>query len=223
MFACNEREAKEALALNYAMITMIDDAVGRVLGRLKALGLAENTIVIFTSDHGDYMGDHQLLLKGPIHLQSLIRVAAIWADPTDRKGARRSSALTGTIDLAPTILERAGLAPFHGMQGRSLLPYIRGEESDKREAVVVEEEGQRVYMGFPSRVRVRTLVTDRYRLSVYDGVEWGELYDLREDPHEMANLWFDPERQELLCDLLARLAREMIANSETSPRPTGLA
>jgi arylsulfatase A-like enzyme len=222
-FACTEREAKEALALNYAMIAMIDDAIGRILARLKTLGLADNTVVIFTSDHGDFMGDHQLLLKGPIHLQGLIRVAAIWADPAERKGGRRSGALASTIDLAPTILERAGLAPFNGMQGRSLLPDIRGDEADRRDALLVEEEGQRVYMGFPSRARVRTLVTDRYRLSVFDGVEWGELYDLRDDPYEMANLWFDPDRQELVRDLLAQLSREMIANSETSPRPTGLA
>ena len=78
-------------------------------------------------------------------------------------------------------------------------------------------------MGFPGRVRVRTLVTDRHRLSVYDGVEWGELYDLKDDPHEVANLWFDPDSQAVRGELLARLAREMIANSETSPRPTGLA
>lgn len=223
LFACTEREAKEALALNYAMITMIDDAVGRILAKLQALGLADNTVVIFTSDHGDFMGDHQLLLKGPIHLQSIIRVAAIWADPAEGGRARRSAALAGTVDLAPTILDRAGLAPFNGMQGRSLMPLIRGDEAHKRDAVIVEEEGQRVYMGFPGRARVRTLVTDRHRLSVYDGVEWGELYDLKDDPHELANLWFDPDSQELLRDLLAQLAREMIANSETSPRPTGLA
>jgi arylsulfatase A-like enzyme len=222
LFACTEREAKEAQALNYAMITMIDDAVGNILRRLEALGLADNTVVIFTSDHGDYMGDHQLLLKGPIHLQSLIRVAAIWADPAERR-ARRSSALAGTVDLAPTILDRAGLQPFNGMQGRSLLPLMRGDEARPRDAMVVEEEGQRVYMGFPGRARVRTLVTQRHRLSVYDGVEWGELYDLRDDPHELANLWFDPDSQEVLRGLLARLAREMIACSETSPRPTGLA
>jgi len=222
LFACTEREAREAQALNYGMITMIDDAVGRILKRLETLGLADNTVVVFTSDHGDYMGDHQLLLKGPIHLQSLIRVAAIWADPTERR-ARRSSALAGTVDLAPTILDRAGLKPFNGMQGRSLLPLMRGDESRARDAILVEEEGQRVYMGFPGRARVRTLVTQRHRLSVYDGVEWGELYDLRDDPHELANLWFDPDSQELLRGLLARLAREMIACSETSPRPTGLA
>ncbi|HEX7008103.1 MAG TPA: sulfatase-like hydrolase/transferase [Alphaproteobacteria bacterium] len=223
LFACTEREAREALALNYGMITMIDDAVGRILARLEALGLADNTVVIFTSDHGDFMGDHQLLLKGPIHLQGLIRVPAIWADPAERKPGRRSTALAGTVDLAPTILDRAGLAPFNGMQGRSLLRLMRGDESGWREAMLVEEEGQRIYLGLPGRARVRTLITDRHRLTVYDGVEWGELYDLRDDPHEMSNLWFDPDRQDLVRDLLARLAREMIAHSETSPRPIGLA
>lgn len=73
-FAATEREAKEALALTYGMITMIDDVVGRVLARLKALGLDENTVVIFTSDHGDFMGDHGLLLKSALHYQSLVRV-----------------------------------------------------------------------------------------------------------------------------------------------------
>ena len=73
-FAVTEAEAKKIIALTYGMITMIDDAIGRVLKRLDDLGLAENTIVIFTSDHGDYMGDHGLMLKLLLHYQGTIRV-----------------------------------------------------------------------------------------------------------------------------------------------------
>jgi arylsulfatase A-like enzyme len=222
LFACTAREAREAIALTYGMIAMIDDAVGRILARLAALGLADDTVVIFTADHGDFMGDHQLLLKGPIHYQSIVRVPFIWADPAGPAGVRRS-ALAGTIDIAATILARAGLAPFNGMQGASLLDLIAGTRAELRDALLIEEEGQRVYMGFPSRVRMRSLITARHRLSLYDGVAWGELYDRQEDPHERVNLWADPGRRELLADMQDRMLHEMLALSDTSPRPSALA
>lgn len=78
-------------------------------------------------------------------------------------------------------------------------------------------------MGFPSRIRMRTLVTERARLSVFEGVDWAELYDLRDDPQEMRNLWGSAAARSLERDMLERLAREMIAASETSPLPMGLA
>jgi arylsulfatase A-like enzyme len=223
LFACTEREAREAIALTFGMITMIDDAIGRILARLRALGLADDTIVIFTADHGDFMGDHQLLLKGPIHYDSITRVPFIWADPATPGGGTRRRALAGTIDIAPTILERAGLAPFNGMQGGSLLPVIRGARDAFRDAMLIEEEGQRVYMGFPARARMRTLLTERYRLSVYDGVRWGEFYDRQEDPHELVNRWDDPACRDALRETQDRMIHEMLALSETSPLPSALA
>ena len=80
-FAITERETREAIALTYGMISMVDDAVGSILGWLKTLRLDEETVVIFTSDHGDFMGDHQLLLKGALHYRGLVRVPFIWSDP----------------------------------------------------------------------------------------------------------------------------------------------
>src|SRR5690606_27432200 len=82
VFACTEREAREAIALNYGSITHIDTIVGEVVAELEEQGVSDNTIIIFMSDHGDYLGDHQLLWKGPIHYQSLIRTPFIWMDPT---------------------------------------------------------------------------------------------------------------------------------------------
>jgi arylsulfatase A-like enzyme len=222
-YAVTERETRESTALTFGMIAMIDDAVGRILAKLAALGLAENTVVIFTSDHGEYMGDHQLMLKGPIHYDSITRVAFIWADPQRPGGGARRSSLAGTIDIAPTILARAGLAPFNGMQGRSLLPVIDGATQSFRDALLIEEEGQRVYMGFPRRVRTRSLLTDRWRLSVYDDVAWGELYDRQEDPHALVNRWHDPGAHVALRAVQDRMLREIIAVSETSPRPSALA
>jgi arylsulfatase A-like enzyme len=222
LFAATEREVREAMALNYGLISFIDDCVARVLARLDALGLADNTIVIFTADHGDYMGDHQLMLKGPIHYRSIIEVPFIWNDPTGPKGVR-NDAYAGTIDLAPTILKRAGVPVFNGIQGQDLAPLIAGETATLYDDMLVEEEGQRGGLGIPGRARTRSLITKRYRLSLYDGVAWGELYDRESDPDEAINLWDEPSAQALRGELLLRLTHKMIALSETSPNPTATA
>ncbi len=86
LFACSEREAREAIALNYGSIACIDDAIGRVMAELAALGMDDDTVVIFTSDHGDFLGDHQLLLKGPVHYRGLVRVPFVWRDPAAEHG-----------------------------------------------------------------------------------------------------------------------------------------
>jgi len=222
VFACDEREARESTALTYGMVAMIDDAVGGVLATLERAGLAENTVIVFISDHGDFMGDHQLMLKGPLHYRGVTRTPFIWYDPAARRDGASNAELAGTVDIASTVLDRAGLEPFNGIQGQSLLPLIAGG-AGPRTALVIEEEGQRVSMGFPARVRLRTLLTDRYRLGIYDGVPWGELYDLDADPDEMVNRWSDPAYSSIRGDLACELSAALIALSETSPLPTQLA
>ena len=219
LFVVDEREAREAMALTCGMITAIDDAVGVILNKLGALGLADNTVVMFTSDHGDFMGDHQLLLKGPLHFQSLIKVPFIWSDPAGPSGATTSN-LSGTIDIARTVLERAGLEPYNGIQGRSLLAAACAKESDPPEAVLIEEDGQRTYMGFDAPVRARTLVTRRHRMTIYHGVAWGVLHDLEVDPHEMTNLWDDPGHAGVRSEMFERMARKQMELVDRSPLPT---
>lgn len=222
MFGAGEREVREAIALNYGSVSHIDEAIGKVLRHLEQLGLADDTVVLFTSDHGDYFGDHQLLWKGPLHYQGVTRVPLIWADP-QRPDERRSQQLCSTLDIAPTVLARAGCLPYNGLQGLSLLPAMRDDASLGRDAVLIEEEGQRIMFGFPGRVRMRTLQTPRYRLSVYENADWGELYDLEADPQECANLWQDPGAASLRHELLHAMTRLMIRCADESPRPTALA
>ena len=100
---------------------------------------------------------------------------------------------------------------------------MSGAASTLHAELLVEEEGQRPQVGFEGRVRMRSLVTERHRLSLYDGVASGEIYDLQRDPDEMINLWDDPASASLRAELLLRLAHKMIAMAETSPNPTAAA
>ncbi len=215
VMAVSETEAREAIALSYGMITMIDDRIGQVLAKLAELGLADDTVVIFTTDHGDFMGDHQLLLKGALHYQGLIRVPFIWADPAAPGNGAVSSDLTGTLDIARTVLDRAGVGAFNGMQGRSLTG-----PGDPDQPVVIEEHQRYGYMGFDHGFRIRTLVTRRHRFTMYQDVDWGELYDLESDPAEQVNLWDEPGHRELRDELTEVLAKRMMALMETSPLAT---
>ena len=222
-FAVNEREAREAMALSCGMIAMIDDAIGRVIERLAAVGLADNTIVIFNSDHGDFLGDHQLLLKGPAHYEAITRVPFIWAEP--RGGAaQRTEMLSGTLDIAATILDRAKVQPYNGSQGISLLPVLEDVRAVlPRDSMVIEDDQQRAIFGLPSGARLRTLITRRHRMTIAEGDLYGELYDLQSDPHEMDNLFDDPAQRAVRADLMERLAYREMELIDRSPLPMGRA
>jgi arylsulfatase A-like enzyme len=222
-FAVDAREAREAMALSCGMIAMIDDAIGRVLGRLAASGLADDTIVIFTTDHGDFLGDHQLLLKGPAHYESITRVPFIWAEP-QAGTARRTGALAGTLDIAATILDRAKVEPYNGLQGVSLLPAVAGTDAEiTRDSMVIEDDQQRGVFGLAPGSRMRTLVTQRWRMTIAQGDPYGELYDLRNDPHEMDNLFDDAAHRGLRAELMEKLAYRQMELADRSPLPTGRA
>ncbi|MGH7817762.1 MAG: sulfatase family protein, partial [Candidatus Binatia bacterium] len=218
-FAITEREARETIALSYGMITMIDDAIGSILGWLKTLGLDRDTVVIFTSDHGDFMGDHQLLLKGALHYRGLVRVPFIWNDPDAEERGLVNAGLSGTLDIARTILDRAGLIGHNGMQGVSLLPAVNGDQPG-HDSLIIEEHQRRGYMGFHNNFRARSLITKNNRLTLYEGADWGELYDFTDDPHELNNLWNEPSAQDRRHDLTEQLARKMMELADTSPLAT---
>jgi arylsulfatase A-like enzyme len=222
-FAVDEREAREAMALSCGMIAMIDDCIGRVLGALATSGKANDTIVIFTTDHGDYLGDHRLLLKGPAHYEGITHVPFIWAEPGNRP-TRHTDVLGGTLDIAATILDRARIQPYNGIQGVSLLPAIAdGMLASTRDSMVIEDDQQRATLGFNAPPRLRSLITTRYRLTIADGDPYGELYDRRNDPHEMDNLFDDAAHRALRGELMERLAYREMELADRSPLPSGRA
>jgi arylsulfatase A-like enzyme len=223
-FAVDDREAREAMALSCGMIAMIDDAIGRVLAQVAARGLAEDTVVVFTTDHGDFLGDHRLLLKGPAHFNGITHVPFIWAEPGARPTAsgKTTDVLGGTLDIAATILDRAHVQPYNGIQGVSLLPAMAGEGAT-RDSMVIEDDQQRAMLGFEAPSRMRTLVTRRWRMTIAHGDPWGELYDLQSDPHEMDNLFEQPGHRGVRGELMEKLAYREMELAERSPLPMGRA
>jgi arylsulfatase A-like enzyme len=206
------------------MVTLIDDAVGRVMRRLEALGLAENTVVVFTSDHGDWMGDHGVMLKGPMHDQGLIRAPLLWADTpsassTVTSPGRGVDALASSLDLARSFLARAGLAAGNGMQGQDLAACMRPGGRSEHDCVIVEHQTSRPFPGFTRRIRVRTMTDGRWRMSLWEGVPFGELYDLESDPQELHNRWADPAFRTQRAELTERMLLKIIDLQDRAPFP----
>ena len=219
-YACSAREAQESIALTYGMIAMIDDAIGAFLARLDELGLAGNTVLIFTSDHGDMMGDHGLMLKHGFAYESLIRVPFIWSEPDGSVAGGiggRTDLLSGSIDIGATVLGRIGLAPPNGNRGFDLLP-AAAAGTPVRDAILIEEEDLPVNSNVDRYLRLRTMVTGRWRLTFWDGDPLGELFDRDEDPLELRNLWNDPASQEVKAELFERMLRETVHHQEMGPK-----
>jgi arylsulfatase len=197
----SQAQRMEILAYTYGMVSLIDRHVGRVLDTLDELRLAEDTVVLFLSDHGDMMGDHGLLNKGPFHFEGLLRVPMIWRW-SGRFRPRRSPTLVSLLDVPPTILDLAGVPVPEGLAspeapeqppawpGRSLVPLLTGQANAVQDSVVIENDED--YLG----LRLRTLVTPTHKITTYTGHRgpeaYGELFDLGNDPHETHNLWDSP-------------------------------
>ena len=217
----NERQQKEIMALTAGMLTMIDDAVGELVQTLKDTGQYDNTVIVFNSDHGDYMGDFDMMLKGAWPLESINRVPMIWSDPLDRV-ERTTTALTSTIDISASVIDRAGLQPYFGIQGESFLECVQGNQHH-RDDIFIEYNDPLSRMGFSEPARVRTVLTDKWRLTTYKDQEWGELYDRQSDPQETLNLWDDPSHAPAKAEMFERLAANLIAQMDESPRSALLA
>jgi arylsulfatase A-like enzyme len=227
-FAATEELYRQAAAKEYGMISMIDDVVGDVLGAIDRLGLAENTIVVFTSDHGEMFGDHGLMLKGGMHYEGCVRVPLVIAGASASSElvpdvGQVSNSLVSSIDLPETILSLCGLPPFFGMQGLDLSPVLSDPTATVRTCVLVEEDELFDLVGSGRPLRMRTVLTNDARMTRYEGSEHGELFDLGSDPHELANLHADPAGDSLRSMMTDALLAEMIRLADDSPKPTHFA
>jgi arylsulfatase A-like enzyme len=189
------------IAFYAALCALIDDQVGRIMDVLTEQGLWENTLVLYTSDHGEMLGDFGMFGKS-IFYEPVIRVPMIAAYPGAASTGTRFDGLVEHIDVAPTCMECAGLQPSPEMRGVSLLPILHGEPGGKQ-AVLCE------YVSNDQSQRGKCLRTPRYKYVFWGAGEMEEFYDLVEDPCERRNLASDPQcateitrHRQLLLDLL---------------------
>ena len=219
MFGPTRDQVRHARAAEYGMLEMVDQGIGRVLAALERSGAANDTIVIFTSDHGDMFGDHGLMLKGWMHYQGCLRVPLVIARPGQPSAETRS--LVSSLDLAQTVLDLCDLGPYAGMQGTSLRPVLEDPAASVRDHVYIEDD-------FPNHARMpllpartRTLLTDEGRISRYSTGEL-ELFDLENDPQELSNLAQLASGRDRRIHLGERLADALLHYSDISrPGPLG--
>ena len=181
-----DAQLRDITANYYGMISLIDHNVGRILVALDELGLADDTIVIFSTDHGDWLGDHGLLLKGPMHYEGLLRVGCIVRGPGVPAGQVVADPVS-TLDLPATFLDYADVSAPPSWHSRSLRPLI---EADASRDFAFNE-----WNLLPSRSGValdlRTVRTRTHKLTLEGNSGAGELYDLGNDPFELDNLFDD--------------------------------
>jgi uncharacterized sulfatase len=192
----SREERAKNIAMMYGMMTMLDKYIGVILDKLDELGLTEDTLVCFTSDHGDLYGQHGLVAKAIHHYEDLLRVPLVVRMPGTIPAGRVSDALQSTVDLPQTFLSIAGLPVPRRMAGVDEKAVWMGEIETIREHVIVENQHQ------PTTMNMRTYINQRYKLTVHFNQRYGELYDLEVDPGEYVNLWDDPDSQELKQNLL---------------------
>ena len=197
-----------------ATISSVDDNVGRVLDYLDESGLAENTLVVYTSDQGFYLGEHGWFDKRFIYDESFKTPLLVRWPNTITPGTTENE-MVQNLDFAQTFLEAAGIVAPNDMQGKSLMPLLKGEKEDwNRDGVYYH------YYEYPSVHMVKRhygIVTKEYKLVhfYYDVDEW-ELYDREKDPNEMNNVYNDSEYAEVVTDLKAKL-QDMRKQYKDSP------
>ncbi len=198
-------EAKRIIAASYGMEKMIDDAIGEILETLKITGLAKNTIIIFTTDHGDLGGEHKFFFKGPFLYNGLINIPFIIKTPNGIKN-KESTSLAGSIDIPETILELAGLPIPKFMQGKSIVPILENPEKKINEDILVEMDDD--YLD----EKTRTLITDEWRLTIFKN--HGDLFNRKKDPDELNNLWDEESLNDVKLELILQLMRKNLRFSE---------
>jgi len=213
----SDEEHRTSRAAYWAMVDLIDAAVGSMMEALDETGQLESTLVIFTSDHGEMLGDHGRYLKGAYFYDPCVRVPLILFMPGVIAPGRRSPALVELFDLAPTVLDACGVARPDGMQARSLWPMVTGQAplDRHRDDVYCEFYNPRPkHTGASSATMVRT---ERYKIVVDHTDSLGELYDMVADPGENRNLWDDPAYADVKAHLLKRVCDRMAGTVDPLP------
>ncbi len=200
-------DMKETVRLYYGYISQADDAIGKVIRHLKEIGQLDNTVVIYTADHGDMCCDRHMMDKHYIMYDSVTRVPLVIRYPAlIKEGRRCDTPITNMLDLVPTILELAGLPVPEGLDAVTLTPYLRGEEhpTPRKYALCT-------YNGQQFGLYTQRMIRDRRWKYVWNPSDIDELYDTEADPAELHNLIYDPAYAETRKQLRRDMVKELDA------------
>ena len=176
----------------------VDESIGSVLTYLKEAGLDEHTVVVYMGDNGFAWGEHGLIDKRQFYEES-VRVPLLVRAPGIVEGGTQIAQLVQNVDIAPTILDCAGVKKADKMVGASFLPLLKGEKVEWRDRIFYEYYWE---FGYPQTPTMHGVRTDRYKFIRYHGVwDTNEFYDLQTDPYEMKNLIGKPEYQTIIKQL----------------------
>ncbi|MHA1374660.1 MAG: sulfatase family protein [Promethearchaeota archaeon] len=213
-----EEEIKKLTALTYASISYVDACIGQILASLEKLGLANNTIVIFSSDHGDLMGDHGLLFKGPCPFNGVLQLPLIVKVPGMTKPGSVSDSLVSSVDYPKTLLNLLGIKERHhppDMQGYDFTPILMDPTIKVRDNCFIENDEE---IG-PLNSRLRHLITEDYKITIYEGSDnFGDIYDRKNDPDELNNLWHDESFRDKRFQLVNKLLQENLKAQSKFPK-----
>lgn len=212
---CPDEELRKNMAVYYGMVSFMDQEIGRILDRLDRLNLSNNTLIVFTTDHGHFLGQHGLTAKAIHHYEDLLRIPFIVRWPGRIPAGRVCSDLQNSVDLVPSFLNAAGLdAPIY-MTGQNQVPSWTGEGAVRDWSITENHHGTLTF-------HLRTYVEKRYKITVYRDGKDGELFDLQEDPGEINNLWHNPAAAEIRHQMLHAFLQACLQYEQTRmPRIAG--
>jgi arylsulfatase len=217
----SDRDHRMIRAAFWALCDHIDYEVGRIIAALRETGQLDNTLVLFMSDHGEMLGDHGIYFQGAYFYDEMIRVPLLFGGAKQLKHGVKSAALVELVDIAPTLLDAAGVERFAGMQGKSLWKILTGEaDAQKHREDIYSEYYQSIPMAYKKvgEANATALRSKEFLFTVFHGREDGELYDLKKDPTQTVNRWSDAKYQEVKMRLLKRLADRMAGTVDPLPQ-----
>ena len=206
----SEEEHRKHAARYWGLVSHLDAQMGRIMDYLEELDMADNTIVIVNSDHGQMTGEHCLVHKGPYMYEGITHIPTLVSWPGRIEPGTRVDEFAEGVDLAPTVLDMLDVAAPDDLHGRSWMPLLDGEAEGWRDAAFIQWEDY-----------VFCIRTDRWKLTWYESDQDGELYDMENDPWETANLFGADECADVRAELMDRLNQWRAEYARPEDRPSG--